>query len=443
MQQAKPEQRSHWGLIIIVGILAIIMFILIAIIAIVFIANQMGSSRADRFNPLLGKNLLAQLDTGKIDPALALSSLGGVSELDVISSAIEKNRAETALAALLFTPTLENRESAGSFLQLADAYAQEGDLEQAAFSYELAGTVATLAPDVSDTVRSDVFLQASEGLIELNELTLAKFYLDQTFAIALGSPYLQAAHRRGIFERLQKNYLAIDERELARESLNLSANPPNLTLVTEERAILPKNQPVPLPAEIQEAEAKRWLAAQELAAQLVSLGGKAAPEAINALADALVLEDQLKLAFFDSELESATLLSKRLDLILAKIGWLSIKYRVARNGYGLSIVPEWETQAEQIRADLTKTYEPLYALYSDIIIGLPEVSQIDKATEERLRTEILAGELGRYPNYPEEQRRAQLLNATEQLVNTQPELGIFVGVGTVGDREMFTLITLE
>ena len=214
-------------------------------------------------------------------------------------------------------------------------------------------------------------------------------------------------------------------------------------MITEERAILPKNRPVLLTTEIQESEAKRWLAAQELAAQLVSLGGNASPEAVTALADALVLEDLLKLAYFDNELENATLLSKRLDLILAKIAWLSVKYRVARNGYGLSLVPEWEEQAEQIRADLTKTYEPLYALYSDLIIGLPEVSQIDKATEERLRTEILAGELGRYPNYPEEQRRTQLLNATEQLIKTQPELGIFVGVGTVDDREMFTLTTLE
>ena len=58
MQQVKPEQRSHWGLIVIVGILAIIMFILVAIIVILFIANQMGSSRTDRFNPFLGKNLL-------------------------------------------------------------------------------------------------------------------------------------------------------------------------------------------------------------------------------------------------------------------------------------------------------------------------------------------------------------------------------------------------
>ena len=443
MQQVKPQQRSHWGLIIIVGILAIIVFILIAIIGMIFVANQMGGSRGDRFNPLLGKNLLAQLDTEKIDPALALSSLGGVPEIEVISEAVEKNRPETALSALLFTPALSNRESAGSFLQLANAYAQEGDHEQSVFSYELAGTVATLAPDVSDTVRTDIFLQTGEGLIGLGENELAKFYLDQTFVIGLGSPYLQAAHRRGIFERLQKNYLAIDERELARESLNLSANPPNLTLVTEERAILPKNQPVPLPAEIQEAEANRWVAAQEVAAQLVSLGGNTSPEVVSALADALVLEDQLKLAYLDEELENATQLSKRLDLILAKIGWLSIKYRVARGGYGSSIVPEWESQAEQIRADLTKTYEPLYALYSDLIVGLPNVAQIDKATEERLRTEILAGELGRYPNYPEEQRRAQLLDATEQLIETQPELGIFVGVGTVNDREMFTLITLE
>ena len=138
MQQVKPEQRSQWGLIVIVGIVAIIMFILVAIIAILFIANQMGASRADRFNPLLGKNLLAQLDIEKIDPALALSSLGGVPEIDVISAATEKNRAETALAGLLFTPTLANKESAGSFLQLAEAFADEDDREQAIFSYELA-----------------------------------------------------------------------------------------------------------------------------------------------------------------------------------------------------------------------------------------------------------------------------------------------------------------
>jgi hypothetical protein len=92
---------------------------------------------------------------------------------------------------------------------------------------------------------------------------------------------------------------------------------------------------------------------------------------------------------------------------------------------------------------LTKTYETLFALYADLIVALPEVSQIDKATEERLRREILAGELGRYPNYPEEQRRRQLLDATNQLIITQPELNIFVGVGQLTGQEIFRLYSPE
>jgi hypothetical protein len=136
-------------------------------------------------------------------------------------------------------------------------------------------------------------------------------------------------------------------------------------------------------------------------------------------------------------------LSKKIDITEAQIEWLTIKYRVARRAYGISLVPEWEAQVEQIRTNLTKTYERLFALYADLIVALPEVSQIDKATEERLRREILAGELGRYPNYPQEQRQKQLLDATSQLIATQPEIYLFVGVEGVGNEEMFSLTARE
>ena len=76
-------------------------------------------------------------------------------------------------------------------------------------------------------------------------------------------------------------------------------------------------------------------------------------------------------------------------------------------------------------------------------MALPEVSQIDKATEERLRREILAGELGRYPNYPEEQRQKQLLDATNQLITTQPETHLFVGVGTIAGQRRYMVTARE
>ncbi len=442
MRQAKFK-TTHLGLIIVVGTLTILMFILIAAIAILFFTNQLGAAQPEEQSLLIGASPLNRIDVEQVDPALALASLGGVPEAEVIVEAIDKARPETALAALLFHPTLSDKESAGDFLRLAAAYVADGNRENGIFSYQMAGTIATLSPNIPDTVRADVFVQAAEGLITLNEATLAKFYLDRAFIVAARSPFLQAAHRRVILERLQKNYIILGERELARESLNLSANPPALALLTPEGPILPANEAVPLSAPVQEAEAKRWISAQELAASLVERGGRAPEAAREALSEALIDEDRQKLPFYKSELATATRLSKKIDITLAQIEWLSIKYKVARRAYGMSIVPDWEEQAEQIRADLTKTYETLFALYADLIVALPEASQIDKATAERLRREILAGELGRYPNYPEEQRRQQLLDATNQLIITQPEINIFVGVDTMAGQEIYTLISPE
>jgi hypothetical protein len=315
----------------------------------------------------------------------------------------------------------------------------------------MAGLIGTLSPNLADTVRSDVFVEAAEKLMALDQAEWAKFYLDQAFAVAAKSPFLQGAHRRGVFERLQKDYTILYEkhglteaRELARQSLNLSAKPQSLAGSSEQLFILPQNsETIALPLSLQEAEANRWSRAQELAALLVERGGNAPQSAIDALKEALLAEDAQKLPFYAQELGAAAQLSRKIDITLAQIEWLSTKYRIARGAYGLSLVQEWEAQAEQIRADLTKTYETLYALYADLIVALPELSQIDKATEERLRREILAGELGRYPNYPEEQRRKQLLEATNQLITTQPELGVFTGLGQVAGREMYRLISSE
>lgn len=442
MKQAKSK-KSYLGLIVAVSTLTILLFILIAAIVIFLFTSQLRDTQPAGKSPLTNTGPLSMINVDQVDPALALASLGGVSEAEVIIEAINKERPETALAALLFQPSLSDKESAGDFLLLAPAYVAVDQREKAIFSYQIAGLIATLSPDIPYTVQADVFLQASEGLIKLDEPELARFYLDQAFLIASRSPFLQAAHRRSILERLQKNYIILGERELARISLDLSANPPDLVLLAKEATNLPSYESIPLPESVQEAETNRWIKAQELAALLVERGGKASPSAVEALKQTLIEEDKQKLPLYETELANTTQLSKKVEITIAKIEWLSIKYRVAKQAYGLSIIPEWEVQAEQIRADLTKTYETLFALYADFIVALPEASQIDKATEEKLRREILAGELGRYPNYPEEQRQKQLLDITHQLMTNQPELNIFIGVKTVAAQEMYTLQAIE
>ena len=112
MQQAKPK-NSYLSAIIIVSTLAILIIILIMVVGIFLFAGQFGSDSSSQINPLIGSNPINQINVDHIDPALALASLGGMSESDVILEAIDKARPETALAGLLFHSTLTNKESAG------------------------------------------------------------------------------------------------------------------------------------------------------------------------------------------------------------------------------------------------------------------------------------------------------------------------------------------
>ena len=442
MAQAK-RKKSYLGLLIAIGTIVILLFILVTAVAIFVLSQQFNAAGSGGQNLLTYTSPLSMIEVERVDPALALASLGGVPEADVIGQAMSRERTETALAAVLYQPALSDRESAGDFVLLGSAYAANGQTKKALLCYQMAGMTATLSPEIPDTVKADLFLQVGEEMARLNEPVLAKFYLDQAFSVAAKSSFLRAVRRRTIFERLQKDYIVLGERELARQSLNLSVEPPDLILSAEQTTYIPDHHPIPLPQAVQKAETNRWIFAQELAALLVERGGVAPAEKIAQLQQALIEEDKQKLSFYETELAAATQVSKKLDITFAKIEWLSIKYRIARRAYGLSLVPDWEEQAEQIRADLTKTYERLFSLYADFIVAMPEVHQLDQATAERLRREILVGELGRYPNYPQEQRRKQLLEISAQLMTSQPELNIFVGTKPIAGQELYSLRTAQ
>ena len=383
---------------------------------------------------------LTLVDPDRIDPALAVAGLGGVSDADLGAKALAQARADTAFAILVFSPSIGDRESAGDFLLLANRYRNDDRPEHAIVSYRLAGTIATLSPGLPDTVRADTFVLAGEGLAELGEFGLAQLFFDQGFNIAMASPYLQAATRRNVFQRLHQGYQMIGDRERARTSLEQSAEPFPVVSVGEAPPVLPVAESPLVSLEVQQAEAARWEAAQALSSALVVRGGYAPPELVTALREALIVEDQAKLPYYDSQLAATPQLSVQISVVQARINWLSVKYRIARRGYGISLVPEWETQAESIRAELTKSYELLFALYADLIVAIPNADQIDLATEEILRRENLAGTLGRYPNYPAEQRVAQLLQATAHLVESRPGEKMRVVVLPYAGVDSFVLV---
>jgi len=327
MQQSR-RKNSRLGLIIIFGTLTILGIILVIAISGLFLSGQTNLWQGTNQRSIFGNSPLNQLDETQIDPALALSSLGGMPNIEVIAKAINTARPETALAAILYTPTLTDKETTGELARLSNLY--QDNPEKAGLCLQWAGTAATLSPHLTDTARTDLFIQTGEGLLNLKQTAFAELYFDQAFLIASASPHLQAVQRRTFFERLQKNYIILNNRQKARTSLNLSANPPAVSSTLTEGAVLPPIRPIALPADVQETEAMRWQYAQELAAILVERGGSAPLANRQALQQILLTEDAQKLTFFETALNSAASISQKIEVTWAKIQWLSIKYRVAK-----------------------------------------------------------------------------------------------------------------
>jgi hypothetical protein len=424
----------RWILVLLFAITAVLVVVGVVALSTYFL------TRRQPFQVPPWRDPLSLVDYTRIDPALAVGGLGGVADKDLVAQALAEGRPDTAFAILVFSPSIDDRESAGDFLLLADRYRKDGRGEQAVHSYRLAGTIATLSPDLPDATRADTFILAGEGLAALGEYGLAQLYLDQAYNVATASAYLQPATRRNLFQRLHRGYQVIGDQERARASLESSAQTFAPVTVPELPPVLPVADPPPLPLEVQQAEAERWSAAQSLVEQLIARGGRAPQQVVSALANALVAEDRVRLPYYDSQISSAVQLSAQISIVQARINWLAMKYRVARRGYGISLLPEWETQAEVIRADLTKSYELLFALYADLIVAMPDADQIERATEEVLRREILAGTLGRYPNYPAQQRIAQLQQATAQLVQSRPRSKMRVVLLPYAGVDSFVLV---
>jgi hypothetical protein len=159
------------------------------------------------------------------------------------------------------------------------------------------------------------------------------------------------------------------------------------------------------------------------------------------LAQAMQAEDELRLGFYNAEPAEPPMLLEKVAIAWHKVRWLTIKYQVASGGYGFILMPEWEAQVAEIQSELSKAYEDLYALHGEQVIALPEADAIDRAWVEVLRQEIEVGQLGLYPNYPEEQLTAKLKEATENLIAAGQDRSL--RVDTLSQDNIFILTNDE
>jgi hypothetical protein len=176
-----------------------------------------------RKGPSATSEPVAQLRLDRIEPALALATLAGAGDLDVVNEAIREGELETAYATTLFSTQLTHREVVGNLLLLGQRYAGGGDKTRARMLYQQASLFSTMSPTLSDAGRAYAFVQIGGGLSNWGDRAGALSNYEQAFALALHSPFIRDPHRADLLGQLALEYDSLGERERAAESRTLQA----------------------------------------------------------------------------------------------------------------------------------------------------------------------------------------------------------------------------
>ncbi len=389
----------------------------------------------------------------KVNPSLALLSLVGVSDLDVLNRSLADEELETAYAAVLFETQLTDAEHVGNLLLLGQHYADASEKGQAQLCYGQANLMATLSPSLSDFARADAFLEAGEGLAELGNAEDALASYDQAYTVAVHSPYVKDQHRADILGQLATEYEALGETTKAGECSALQAEVLYTSRQAGEASEGSAEQPIPpflthiqgpTGAMVASYEQKRVETVRELIAFLQGgASGGAVPEDLaTGVAQALVNEDNARRTAYEDQLAAAPSIVLRIGIADARVDWLILKYRVALGGFGLQLVPAWEDNVADIGAELNSALGDLHSIYDEQISSFGDDAAKDRAWYDVLRVEIQQGTLALYPDYPEGELVSRLTEVTDRLI-ASGDVVLYPEVLYKGDISLFRLGTIE
>jgi hypothetical protein len=382
-----------------------------------------------RKGPSATSEPVAQLRLDRIEPALALATLAGAGDLDVVNEAIREGELETAYATTLFSTQLTHREVVGNLLLLGQRYAGGGDKTRARMLYQQASLFSTMSPTLSDAGRAYAFVQIGGGLSNWGDRAGALSNYEQAFALALHSPFIRDPHRADLLGQLALEYDSLGERERAAESRTLQAE---ILYTTEGQETGTEGEgeqpianflvqiPAPAAAMVASYEEKRVEAVVNLIDALRSSSSRREiPQELGTeIAQAFANEDKARSTAYEDELAAASSMVLRIGIAQARVDWLLIKYRVASGAYGLTLVPAWSEDVTGIAAELNKARTELHDIYGDQIATFGDQTAKDRAWFDLLRLEILQGRLGLYPDYPLEELISSLGEVTRSLIET-------------------------
>jgi hypothetical protein len=290
------------------------------------------------------QDVLVSIVPDEITADLALYPVAGASELETIDAAIANTDLETAYATLVFSLELSDAQRMGRLILLGRGFAKAESPERAARCYQQVYDLAVLSPRLNDPARADALLASGRGWAEIGYQVEATSAYDQVYVIAMYSPFLQMANRRELLNGLRNAYSGLQDgarAEVCRAQIvrldQESQQPPAMPVQLPD---LPLGEEAVSSAEVGAMEEARRQAAYAMIESLSK--GAPAPARVDGLAQAFRAEDAAKVSLYSQAMEGTTQPGKRINAHWEMIRWLTLKYQVAVQGFGLSLVPEWE-----------------------------------------------------------------------------------------------------
>jgi hypothetical protein len=385
----------------------------------------------------------AKVDKLKIDPPLSIATLGGTNDVTAINAMLNRGELDSAYVTAIYATALTDRQRVAELLLVGGQYAAAEKTAPARTTFQAVMDIAALSPSMSDFERTEALAQAASSLYLAKAPDMAMAALDAGRDIALQSPFLKDANRFTLLGKLlsaaQQGNDSVRIKQLNEDKSNfVNASDANPATVAELPDPLPAIEAPPKDDKLALAQSKVISAAVPIA-KLAAKGASVADDQVAKLTDALFGVDDQFVRVAGAP-RTQTTLTQKIALKRAQIDWLTTKLRVARKGYGLSLVGEWEDNEGDISSELGQAYDDLNALRTEQTVGLPKQADIDQAQSNLERRILLAGRLGQYPSFPEADLVDQLNASTDNLINRQPGRALRVKIESTNGHFYYHLL---
>ncbi len=368
----------------------------------------------------------AGIDAKAIAPDVAVLTLAGEPDDRIIRAALDAGERETAYATLAYSVLLSDAVRSGQWLMLGNSY-QAVAPARAAVAYQAAGDLAALGPTLGDQARVDISLQVGRGYTALQRPWLTPLLIAQSENIARYSLNLLPAQRRDILKQVAAAYDRIGQAAAARTVRDNAATAsagPGLVAARSESRLPTLRGTVVLPPDVIAALSARQQAAASLAARWLAAAPSDRQTLAAALGATLEQEDGARAVFYATA--SSLPLADSLALLHDRINWLTIKLRVARVAYGVSLVSAWETQGDALATELAAAYTELVNGYGRQLDTL-DPAEAATARVELLRQGVLWVRLGLFPDQgAEDSLSRQMGEASKDLWSRQGGVGLTI-----------------